>query len=556
VTKLLAPRGTIIDRNGIILARNRPSYNIVLYRSNMKGKLESISKFLGLSMDYINERIEKYWNIPISEPVILKEDISFDIVQRIQPLLIDFPNLAIEVEPLRDYPMSDALVHVLGYVGEISEGEIDQDIFPGVTSGELVGKTAIEKMYDEYLRGQNGENTDVVDSTGRKVSNLLRKEPVTGKTLQLTSDYKLQKIIADLMKENEYVGAVVAMNPNSGEVLAMVSMPTYNPNPLVGRFTLDKWKELSSIENDPLQNRTIQNDYEPGSMFKVVMALAGLNEKIITEQTGFTCNGTAYFYRQPFRCNKLSGHGFTTLYDAIRLSCNIYFYNVGDRLRIDRISEYAKRFGFGFKTNIDLVDEKPGLVPSEDWKQKRYKEPWYPGETISVSIGQGALQVTPIQQAVFISALANGGKVLKPFLVKTITDKNSDEVTSFAKQIRGLLGISDEDLAVVKRGMWGVVNDYGTGWGAKVWSKDVAGKTGTSQVVKKDLFKNEKETPWQFRNHSWFSCFAPFEQPEIVLAVLVEHGGDGSVTAAPLAGKILRAYFKLASEREKTANEK
>ncbi len=549
VTKITAPRGIITDRFGRILATNRPSYNIVLYRSNLSDSIEDIAKFLNLESEFIRSRIEKYYNVPISEPIILKEDVPFEIVAKLEPRIINFPNLSIEVEPLRYYPYGKAYVHILGYVGEISEREIESEAFPGVRSGELIGKNGLERLYDTELRGIRGEITDVVDSTGHRVDTILRKDPIPGKTIKLTLDKDLQETVIEEMGDN--VGAIVAIAPRTGEILAMYSSPSYDPNNLGGRFTAERWNELLGAENDPLQNRTIQNDYSPGSMFKIVIALAGLQEGIIKDYTHYTCRGVQYFYRQPFRCNKLSGHGRMGLYDAIRLSCNIFFYNVGKELEIDLINKYAKNFGFGKKTGIDLPGEKPGLVPGREWKEKVYKEPWYPGETISVSIGQGALEVTPLQQSLFIASVANGGVILKPFMVSQITDKHTNEISNFRMQVKGSFNIKQEYIDKVKRGMWGVVNDYGTGWGAKMWGTDVAGKTGTAQVVKKDTIRGMKEVPWELRNHSWFSCFAPFDEPQISLAVLVEHGGDGSVTAAPMAGRILRKYFKILKDRKK-----
>jgi len=549
VTTLPAARGLVLDRYGNLLAKNRPSYNIVLYRSNISGKIEEIAEFLGLEKGFIKERIEKYSDIPISEPVIIMEDIPFEALAKIEPRMIDYPNLAVEVEPMRDYPLCDEMVHILGYVGEVSEAEIESNIFPGVESGDLVGKSGIERRYDNFIRGIEGERTDVVDSRGRKVENLLSKEPQSGNTLILTIDSDLQKRVNELMTEE--VGAAVCMIPTTGEILAMVSKPSYNPNPLVGRFTREKWQELINAENDPLQNRTIQNNYPPGSMFKIVIALAGLQEKTITENTAYYCYGAKRFYGKISRCNKASGHGRMQLYDAIRLSCNIYFYSAGDKLGIERISEYAKRFGFGSRTDVDLVEEKAGLVPNPPWKKQALGKPWYPGETISVSIGQGALQITPIQQAVFISAVANGGKLLRPFVVKKITDRSGSEERETEVKIQGLLGIDEEHLNAVRKAMWGVVNDYGTGWGAKIFGRDVAGKTGTAQVVLKDTYSAMEEIPWKLRNHSWFSCFSPLDHPEIVVVVFVEHGGDGSRKAAPIAGKILREYYKLKRMRMK-----
>lgn len=549
VTTMPAPRGLVLDRNGVIITKNRPAYNVVLYRYHLNESIDDIAKFLNLTPEEIKERIRKYSNVPISEPVVLKFDIPFEEVALLQPRLIDHTNLDIAVEPIRYYPFGDKLVQVLGYTNEISEKEIESDYFPGTTSGDLVGKTGIEKRYDKYLRGTKGEITDVVDNLGRKVENLLTREPISGKTLTLAIDSELQAKIYEIFGEN--VGAVVAMRPDTGEVLAMVSNPTYDPNLIQGHFPEEEWRQLMTAENDPLQNRSIQNTYSPGSMFKVVLALAALQEEKIDDNTTYNCTGISYFYRKPFRCNKASGHGKMDLYDAIRLSCNVFFYNVGNKIGIDVIAKYAKRFGFNYRTDIDLVEEKKGLIPDPEWKQYYLKEPWYAGETISVSIGQGAVQITLIQQAAFISAIANGGKLLQPFVTKEIKDVDGKIIYTAKPKIRGLLGISPENLEKVKRGMWGVVNDYGTGWGSKIFGKEVAGKTGTAQVIKKDTFADQKDSPWEFRNHSWFSCFAPLDNPEIVLVVLAEHAGDGSVVAAPVAGRILREYFKFQQARAK-----
>lgn len=543
ITTMPAPRGLVLDRNGVIITKNRPAYNIVLYRYQLTESISDIAKFLNLTPEQIKERVNKYSNVPISEPVVLKFDIPFEEVALLKPRLIDHTNLDISVEPIRFYPFGDKLVHVMGYTSEISEMEIGSGYFSDTTSGDLIGKTGIEKKFDKYLKGEKGEITDVVDNLGRKVENLLTREPVSGKTLTLSIDSELQSKIYELFGEN--VGAVVAMRPDTGEILAMVSNPAYDPNLIQGHFPEEKWQELMNAENDPLQNRSIQNTYSPGSMFKLVIALAGLQENKINEDTTYNCSGIQYFFRDPFRCNKASGHGKMDLYDALRLSCNIFFYNVGNKVGIDAISAYAKRFGFNSRTDIDLVEEKKGVIPDPEWKKYHLKEPWYAGETISVAIGQGAVQITLVQQAAFISAIANGGKLLQPFITKEIKDTDGKILYSAKPKIRGLLGISPENLDKVKRGMWGVVNDYGTGWGAKIFGKEVAGKTGTAQVIKKDVGASQKDLPWEFRNHSWFSCFAPFDNPEIVLVILAEHAGDGSVVAAPLAGRILREYFKL-----------
>jgi penicillin-binding protein 2 len=555
ITTMPAPRGIVFDRNGIIIAKNRPAYNVVLYRYQLTENITEISKFLNLPQEYIKERLKKYSNVPISEPVVLKVDIPFEEVAMLEPRLIDHTNLDISVEPIRFYPLMDQFVHVLGYTGEISETEMGTGYFPGTMSGDLIGKTALEKKYDKYLRGEKGEITDVVDNLGRKVYNLLTKDPKAGKSLTLSIDSELQQKIFEIFGEN--VGAVVAMKPDTGEILAMVSKPSYNPNLIQGHFPEEKWKELLDAENDPLQNRAIQNTYSPGSMFKLVLALAALQEGKIDDDTTYNCTGISYFFRKPFRCNKASGHGKMNLYDAIRLSCNVFFYNTGNKIGIDIIAKYSKRFGFNFRTDIDLVEEKKGLIPDPEWKQYYFKEPWYAGETISVAIGQGAVQITLIQQASFISAIANGGKILQPFITKEIKEAGGKILYSAKPKVRGLLGITPENLEKVRMGMWGVVNDYGTGWGAKVFGKEVAGKTGTAQVIKKDVYGNQKDQPWEFRNHSWFSCYAPMENPEIVLVVLAEHAGDGSVVAAPIAGRILREYFKLQEQRtkEEAANE-
>ena len=524
---LPAPRGLIKDRNGVILAENRASFNVSLIRENcfdINESLKRVSKLLNIGEDVLRDRISQYKFYPEFKPIIIKENLKLEEIAKIEALKNEFPELIVQFEPKRYYPFHECGAHVIGYVQEISREELKDNRFRNLRMGDIIGKAGIEKKYDVLLRGEDGKIKKIVDSRGRFVKEINRIEPVPGEDIFLTIDFDLQKKSQELLAGRE--GAIVMLDPRNGEILAMVSSPSYDPNKFVRRFNKKEWEKLVRDVKSPLENRAIRGLYAPGSIFKPVVALAGLQEGIINPNSTFYCRGKAYFYNKEFSCWNKGGHGKVNLYEAIRHSCNIYFYNVGNILGIEKIKSWASEFGFGKRTGIDLPGEKSGLIPSPEWKKRLFHSPWFPGETISISIGQGPLLVTPLQVAVYTAEIANRGKRVLPHLLKS-DRKNSYEIIKIKRKYF-------ED---VIEGMWEAVNLKGTGRLAKLPGFDICGKTGSTQLVsKKEGEKNQVKT------HSWFTGFALKDNPQIVVTVIVEYGGMGGETAAPIARELFRLY--------------
>lgn len=546
IVLLKAPRGEIFDRNGILLASNRPSFNISLYRNTINlvpQRLIAISRHLEIKEAWLEKVLKQYRQIPPYLPITIKEDASLKEVAYLEARKLKIPEVIIEAEPRRIYLYGKSSAHLLGYIGEVSRQQLKNNTFKNVNIGDIVGKSGLENWYNFYISGINGWIEQKVDAQGILAESLITRKPSPGADAILTIDMGLQRYVETLM--GDMIGAAVGLNPNTGDVLFMVSKPSFNPNIFVSRFSQESWRKIVSSPAHPLQNRCINGFYPAGSVFKLILALAALEEGVIIPETRFTCNGSINIYGKQFFCNSRGGHGSVDLYRAISRSCNIYFYQLGEKLGIERIAYYAKEFGFGKPTGIDLPFESRGLIPDPQWKRDRFGKPWYPGETISVAIGQGAVAITPLQLAVFTAAIANKGFILEPRVIKEIRDKNGTVVFKSKLKRRKLLIISPLNLEVIKKGMWGVVNDHGTGWRAYVEELNVAGKTGTAQLISQKAIVSHDSLPFELRDHSWFTCFAPYDKPEIVLTVLIEHGGQGGRAAAPLAGEILKAYAAL-----------
>jgi penicillin-binding protein 2 len=441
------------------------------------------------------------------------------------------------VVPLRSYPLAAAAAHALGRVGEISDRQLQLPEYEGLVPGALVGQAGLESQYNRSLMGRDGYRRVIVNSRGLEVNEAQRRPPVDGPALTLTLDSRLQAAMDKAFAGR--AGSAVALDPETGEILAMTSTPAYDPNEFTTGIEPAVWSRLTSNPETPLMNRVIQGTYAPGSTFKVVMATAALEEGVITPSTTFYCPGYLSVYNTVFRCAKASGHGVMDVHRAIAQSCNVFFYQVGIRLEIARIAAYAKRLGLGSVTGIDLPHEVSGLIPSPEWKMRVLKTPWYGGETVSVAIGQGQVSVTPLQMARVAAAIANGGKLVRPHLVKSVGGQAQ------AIEPPRDLGFKPETLAIVKSGMRAVVAE-GTGWRARLAGVDVAGKTGSAQVVAKSRLE-KTPTATAIIPHGWFVAFAPADKPRIALAVLVEHGGSGGEAAAPVAHDILAAYFGLGS---------
>jgi penicillin-binding protein 2 len=556
-----AKRGLILDRTGQkILADNQPAYSLTLDRVVMRPIVKGdkthrdkliafLSGVLGTTPQDIEARFEKGKPIPFARPIPVADDLTLAQVASIQAQSLSFPELNVEPVQRRNYPYGTMASHVLGFIGEVNDKDLAQH--KDLKQGDLIGKRGVEMMYDEYLRGKDGTQFWEYDSHGRRLAEVrsARQEPLAGNNVYLTIDFDLQRRAEQYFQENEFVGAVVALDPRNGEVLAMLSSPEFNPNIYSKRFNPDTWKQISSNPFKVELNRAIQGLYSPGSVFKAVMATAGLAEGAINKSTTFFCGGTGVFFGRRFRCWRRQGHGDVSVENAIKASCDIFFYNVGARLGVDKIAKWARDLGFGQISKIDLDGEKAGVVPSEEWAATKQHRKWYPSETISVAIGQGPLIVTPLQTAVMMAAIANGGTVYRPHVVKMIERQKPDgsvERLQVASEIERKLNLSPDLLHTVQTGLWKVVNEEGgTAGNARVAGLDIAGKTGTAQVIAQSGWFSTAGLPFMQRDHAWFVSYATVESPQMVVAIFVEHAGQhGGTDAAPLAKMMYESKFK------------
>lgn len=539
-----APRGLIRDREETILVDNVASFKASIIRENCRNfdlSCLRIARLLNLEEDVLRKRIEKYKAFPLFKPIVVKDNLTIEEVTLIEGRKLEFPELVLQAEPKRNYQFGSFAAHTLGYVQEISEEEINSGKYKERRLGDIVGKRGIEKEYDNILRGKDGQLIEVVDSLGRNRGEVTRKKPVQGSNLKLTLDFELQKKAEKLLEGRE--GAAVVLDAQNGEILALASYPTFDLNKFINRFTPEEWLDLVNNPEFPLENRAIRGLYAPGSVFKPVLAIAGLDLNLITERTVFYCRGKAHFYGQPFSCWREKGHGRMNLLNGIRYSCNVYFYNLGKKLGIEEIARYAKTLGFGEKTGIDLPGEKEGLIPTPEWKMENRNIPWYPGETISVSIGQGPILVTPLQVAVCTALIANRGHKIFPILLHSYSDSITEEGTIIrSPRSDQSVEIKSSSFEKVIAGMWKAVNERGTAQLARIKGYDVCGKTGSTQIIGAAKTKELSKLDINIKTHSWFTGFAPKENPKVVVTVLVEYGGMGGETAAPLARELYKLY--------------
>jgi penicillin-binding protein 2 len=536
--ELLAPRGTISDRNNIPLVENRPSFDVLLYREAIKD-MNATSRFLieklAVKPEDLESKLRRSKGRGLYHPIIIKEDAGMNEISIIEAHRRDHPEFQLGPEPRRLYHYGKLAAHLLGYVGEISEEELVGNLFPGAKAGSLVGRSGIERTYNQFLVGKDGERHVLVDSMGREVGLLDETDSAIGQEVQLTIDLDLQSIAEKALEDK--VGAIVAMDPRNGEVLVMVSSPSFDPNSFSPRISADEWNLLINDTDRPLQNRAIQNSYSPGSVFKLIMAEAGLEEGILDDNPSVTCTGAASFYGRTFHCAEKKGHGTLHLEQAIAKSCNIFFYELGRRLGISKIAVHAQALGLGERTGVDLPGEKSGIMPSPEWKMQTRHTKWYVGETISVAIGQGAVSTTPLQILRAVSAIATGGNITTPHLLLR-AEGGIDKTLRWPTR---RIDLSPERASRIREGMWESVNNSGTGHNAAIPGLDICGKTGTVQVVgneKKQLMQEDSE------DHSWFAGFGSRDNPEIAVVVFIEHGGKGGIIAAPLARQIFSAYFE------------
>jgi penicillin-binding protein 2 len=537
---LIAPRGLVFDRDGRVLVDNTQAANLVLFRRRAANLEETFSflEGLGLSSQYLHERLLASSSYPRHQGVVLRENLSVTEKAYLLSHQAEHPELVIAEAPRRVYRHGPLAAHALGYVGEISERQLGMPEFGGFKAGTIVGKSGVERTYNHLLTGKDGQRRIRVNSRGEAQELLQILPPVEGRPLELTLDLDLQLVAEEALGDDP--GAVVAFNPQNGEILAMASRPSFDPNDFAVRISAGKWKELISDPDHPLQNRVTQSTFSPGSVFKVILALAGLEKGIINENTSVFCGGGINLYGHYFRCWKPGGHGHVNLPQAIQQSCNVYFYLLGQKLGIDSISDFSRRVGLGRSCGIDLFGEASGLVPSVDWKMRATGQRWYAGETISVAIGQGPMHVTPIQLGRAVGVISTG-RAPGLRLVKDPTLAAFDSKPTAATA----LSFDPDHLDVVREGMWRVVNQWGTGRAAQVTGFEVCGKTGTAQTIGNARRATlTKEFAARFEPNAWFVGFAPRDNPEIVVAVIVQRGGSGGGVAAPIAGKVLQTYFE------------
>jgi len=529
---VLAPRGKMLDRDGRVIVDNQAAFSLMLSRENLKPEhIDAIAQGVHLDADDLRARLKRFASRPKYVPILIKPDLTPSDISFVESHrdADTFPEMELVQNQRRLYPKNGLGAHVIGYVGEVSEQELNTTEFAKYSQGDVVGKAGLERQYNDILEGIDGQRRVVVDSLGREREVLESKEATPGNNLQLTLDLDLQAV-AELALDGKR-GAVVALNPRTGEVLAMVSRPAYDPQAFATRVSSEYWKDLTTNSENPLLNRAIQAQFAPGSTFKPIVSMAALESDTIDENYSVRCSGGATFFGHYFRCDLKTGHGLLNLHQAIVHSCDVYFYTVGNKLGIDKIAEYADMAGIGKRTGIDLPNEAEGLMPSTKWKLRTQREKWYAGETISVAIGQGAVTVTPIQLATAISGLANGGVWYKPHLLKS----------SPATELRRA-DWSPEHIATVISGMCGVVNEGGTGASAHIDAIEICGKTGTAQRISLELAKSGKAAGDSAKENGWFVGFSPRQNPEILVVALWEASSHG-YSAAPIVRDVIKAYF-------------
>jgi len=541
---LRAPRGVLYDRNGRVLVENRDSYNISIVREHSKNVAQTVrllATVAGVDAGRLQDTIRQRESEPRYRPIPVIEDASLAQVAAVAAHRLDFPDVVVEKVPTRQYPTDDLAAHLFGYVGEVSEEQLAGQ---NVHAGDIVGQSGVEKVYNALLMGEDGARKVVVNSTGREIQTLKEEQPTEGHRVELTIDYDVQRATEEGFRILGYNGAAVILDPRNGEVLSYVSLPAYDPNAFASRGPDfgTTWASLNTDKLKPLQNRAIQGRYSPGSAFKMAVATAALEEGIATPDFKVHCTGGAVFYGRHFNCWDKKGHGTVDMLAGIEHSCDVYFYTLGNLVGVDRIHKWATMLGLGEKSGIDLPNEVQGIVPSTEWKRATTGEKWYAGETISVSIGQGQVTVTPVSMAVYISTIANGGTRYVPHLVRASDDGHGWKTVP-PPPPKSQVPFKPETVATLHQALWLVVNGAGTGGNARIAGKDVCGKTGTAQVISLEGAKalaGRKDL--DLRDNGWFVFFAPRDNPEIAGVVFGEHSGHGT-EAAKIARYAMETYF-------------
>lgn len=558
MSDIVAPRGSILDRAGRELVTNRPSFNVVLVRedsNDVDNLLKKLSVVLDVDISLLWEKIREAGNRPRHIPIRLLEDVNWETLAYVENHNQEFPGVRIETIPARVYHYGDLAAHAIGYLGEISRKELesrDASIYQG---GDLIGKMGLERLREKDLRGEKGTSYTEVNAMGFEQQLLKDVEPLPGNDIQLTLDAELQKVAEDLMASEEKAGAVVAMEVKSGRMLVLASNPVLPLKHFVGGISHANWNALLENSKHPLINKVVQAMYPPGSTYKMITAMAGLATGAIDRDTVLYCPGHYSFGNRRYHCWKRGGHGAVNLKRALSESCDVYFYQVGLRVGVDKLAEYANKFGLGHKSGIELEHEKKGITPTKEWKMQKKGLKWQEGETLSTAIGQGFNLVTPLQICLMTATVANGGKQYLPQVIEKITDPDGKVLAQFEPVVVDELKGEKKHLAEIREGLVEVVQGKrGTARLVRIEGLSIGGKTGTAQVVRLAQYKHlkEKDIPYKYRDHAWFTCYAPAEDPEIAVTVLVEHGLHGGSAAGPVARAVLEKYF---SERLLQAEE-
>jgi penicillin-binding protein 2 len=560
--KIKPMRGLIMDAERRVLVDNQPSFDLVFVPNRTKEinrvfeKIETLYAARSLTHPSFTALTGKMKPLV---PVTFERNISMEKLAVVETHALELPGVVAEVTPVRQYLNGERTAQVIGFTGEVNREELDRDTAERLTPGDVIGKFGIEKFLDAHLRGKSGAEQVEVNVAGKAVRSLGRIPSVPGDNVVLTIDAALQETAWKALDGRP--GAVAVLDPRNGAVLALVSSPSFDPNLFNGGIPSDDWETLANDPRYPMENRAISGQYPPGSTYKPILAAAALEEGLITPETSFYCNGSFDMGNRIFRCWQEKGHGHINLHRALVESCDVYFYNLGKLLGVDKIAAYARAFGLGAPLGIDLGREKGGLIPTKQWKLARLREPWQPGETISISIGQGFDLVTPLQLANVYATLGNGGTLYRPRLIKQLESSDRHVIKVYQPEKRGTLPISPKTIQTINQALWGVVNERGgTGYALKRKEADVAGKTGTAQVIgmpQDQKARKAKRVSADTRDHALFACFAPYDHPEIAVAVILEHAGHGGSAAAPVARKIIDAYFaqkKAAQTRQQASN--
>ncbi|WP_172834253.1 penicillin-binding protein 2 [Nitrospira japonica] len=535
-------RGLIYDRNGVLLANNVPSFSLYVSLEDVKDRealINQLTQLIGLDPALVKKKLAVRGAKQLPRKV--KDRLTLKEATLIESHRLDLPGVMIQVESQRNYPSGMTAAHVLGYVGEVSAEQLEKPEFAELHQGSIVGQYGVEKYFDRIMRGMAGQKSVEVDALGHEKRTVVVDQPKAGDDLYLTIDARLQKVAEDLLGQES--GAIVALDPTSGDILAMASRPAFDPNVLSRELTPKQWVEIVQDEGRPLNNRASQGQYPPGSTFKVMMAAAALETNTVTPSSTVHCNGGYQFGRRLYRDWKAGGHGSVDLHQALVHSCDVYFYTIGQRMGIDTIAAYGHQFGLGEETGVDLPSERVGIMPSTAWKQKAKNEAWLPGETISASIGQGYVTVTPLQMASLIGTVANGGVAYRPRLVQAIMSRDTGHLQELPSVEKHRLKVRQENLKLIRAALADVVTE-GTATRAKSSIVSIAGKTGTAQTSALRTGP-EKDIPKKLRDHAWFVAFAPVDAPKIAVAVLAENMGHGGSAAAPLAKEVIESFVKL-----------